>query len=71
MSMTLRELNLSATRGSACLALAMLAGCGGDKSTGTVTTDTNTPVNTGLANIADRPGLSLPTEEELMQTRGA
>ena len=55
MSRTLRELNLSATRVSACLALAMLAGCGGGKSAGTVQTDTNTPVNTGLANIDDRP----------------
>lgn len=57
-----------ALRVGALGAVVALAGCGGKGSGGSVRAgDTSTPVNTGLSSLGNRPGLSLPSEEELME----
>ncbi|MHA7814573.1 MAG: hypothetical protein ACX94C_14405 [Phycisphaerales bacterium] len=61
-----RILQLVARSGTAC-ALIALAGCGGGGGGQARTPDTRTPVNTGLSSLANRPGLALPSEEELME----
>lgn len=49
-------------------AVGALVGCGGKGSGGSVRAgDTSTPVNAGLSNLKNRPGLALPSEEELME----
>ena len=60
----LRVVALAGTLGAA----GALVGCGGKGSGGSVRAgDTSTPVNAGLSNLKNRPGLALPSEEELME----
>ena len=49
-------------------AVGVLGGCGGKGSGGSVRAgDTSTPVNAGLSSLKNRPGLALPSDEELME----
>ncbi len=56
-----------AVRGGAWAAVLLLSGCGGKGGGGVRASEPGTPVNTGLSTLDDKPGLALPSEDELMQ----
>lgn len=66
MGRTLLRRNRSIELVACAGAILSLSACGGKGAGGNVRADTNTPVNTGLANLDRAPGLALPSEEELM-----